>query len=256
MFQLHAVDRTNQSFYEKHLDRYFRLRHDIYVGERGWRDLARTDGLERDAFDTVDAIYLIGISPEGDVVAGSRLVPSWKPHLLESVFPALASHNVPIAADIFEWTRVFVVPALRSKGGSSPAAGRLYCGIAEFCLRRGIRKLSVVTEPHWFERFEQLGWRPKLLGNPVAGPDGPIIGVLLDMTEEALARIRAIYRVTGAVLLPVRPESACRQVPVGALTDRDVAASVPRAHRPAFEEAMLDDRGETVAGSNGRGNQA
>lgn len=201
MFQLHVVDRTNRSFYEEHLDNYFRIRHDIYVGERGWRDLSRPDGREIDAFDTPDATYLIGISPEGKVVAGSRLVPSWKPHLMKDVFPAVANHQVPVAADIFEWTRVFVVPALRARGESSPAAGRLYCGIMEFCLARHIRRVTVVTEPHWFARFELLGWRPLLLGRPLAGPDGPVIGVLLQMKQEALARIRKIYGLRGPVLL-------------------------------------------------------
>lgn len=205
MFQLHVVDRSNRSCYEAHLDNYFRIRHDIYVGERGWRDLARPDGREIDPFDTDDATYLIGISPEGEVVAGSRLIPSWKPHLMKNTFPAVADHEVPVAADIFEWTRVFVAPALRAHGRSSPAAGRLYCGIAELCLERHIRRLSVVTEPHWFERFEFLGWRPLLLGSPVSGPDGPIIGVLLEMKEEALTRIRNIYSLDGRVLFSRDP---------------------------------------------------
>jgi acyl-homoserine lactone synthase len=202
MFQLHVVDQSNRSFYEAHLDSYFRIRHDIYVGERGWQDLARPDGREIDPFDTADATYLIGISPEGEVVAGSRFIPSWKPHLMKNTFPAVANYKVPVDADIFEWTRVFVVPALRAHGRSSPAAGRLYCGITEFCLDRQIRRVSVVTEPHWFERFELLGWRPLLLGSPVAGPDGPIIGVLLEMREEALARIRKIYGLPDPVLFP------------------------------------------------------
>lgn len=205
MFQLHVVDRSNRFFYEEHLDNYFRIRHDIYVGERGWRDLARLDGREIDAFDTPDATYLIGISPEGKVVAGSRLIPSWKPHLMKDVFPAVANHQVPVAGDIFEWTRVFVVPALRTPRRSSPAAGRLYCGILEFCLERRIRRVSVVAEPHWYDRFELMGWRPMLLGKPLTGPDGPIIGMLLQMDRETLAQVRRIYGMRGRVILPMRP---------------------------------------------------
>ena len=38
--------------YARLLDDYFRIRHDIYVVERKWTELARPDGREIDQFDT------------------------------------------------------------------------------------------------------------------------------------------------------------------------------------------------------------
>jgi acyl-homoserine lactone synthase len=205
MFKIYMVDRSNRFAYEEFLDDYFRIRHDIYVGERGWFDLARSDGREIDAFDTRDAIYLLGICPLRGVVAGSRFLPSLKPHLMNDIFPQLAENGVPRGEDIFEWTRIFVVPALRSPGKPSGAAGIVYCGIVEFCLEREIRQLSVVCEPYWLERLEVLGWKPLQLGKSLLHKDGEIIGLLLHMSDEALSITRNAYGITQSVLSSSRP---------------------------------------------------
>jgi acyl-homoserine lactone synthase len=205
MFQIHVVDRSNRLTYQKHLDDYFKIRHDIYVGERGWHNLAKPDGREIDAFDTLDAIYLLGISREQNVVAGSRLVPTTRPHLMSEVFPQLAQGGVPRDPSLYEWTRVFVVPALREAGRPSRAAGIVYCGIVEFCLLRKIGGLTIVCEPYWYDRLRTIGWTPQRLGRPLDYKDGAIIGLSVKMTKRALARTRAFYGVTRSVLWQSTP---------------------------------------------------
>jgi acyl-homoserine lactone synthase len=200
MFHIHIVDRSNRSVYRDELEQHFRLRHEIYVGERGWHDLARPDGREIDAFDTVDAVYLLGILQGKGVVAGSRLVPSLKPHLMGEVFPQLAPAGVPRASNIFEWTRIFVVPALRQPGRLCLAAGIVYCGIVEFCLQRGISRLSIVCETYWFERLAKLGWNPRPLGRPIEHRGETIIGLIVDMGEVALETTRQAYGIGHSVL--------------------------------------------------------
>lgn len=200
MFEVHAVDAANRGAYSDVLEAHFRIRHDIYVGERGWLDLERPDGREVDAFDTEDAVYLLGLTADRQVVAGSRLVPSLKPHLMSEVFPQLAPGGVPRATDIFEWTRIFVVPAFRTPGRPCPAAGAIYCGILEYCLGAKIRQLSIVCEEYWFDRLDRFGWNPKKLGPPLSHQSSLIIGLTVDMTPDALATTRAAYGIKGAVL--------------------------------------------------------
>src|SRR3546814_11634904 len=118
------------------------------VGERGWLDLARSDGREVDAFDNEDAVYLLGIMPDEGVVAGSRLVPSLKPHLMSEVFPELALDGVPRANDIFEWTRILVVPTLRQPGTPCLAAGIVYCGIVKLSHPRRIPQYPNARKNH------------------------------------------------------------------------------------------------------------
>ncbi|WP_186400819.1 acyl-homoserine-lactone synthase [Stappia sp. P2PMeth1] len=228
MFQVHIVNHANRTAYGKYLEQSFRIRHEIYVGERGWYDLDRGDGREIDAFDTDDAIYLLGIQPETGVVAGSRLVPSLRPHLMSDVFPRLAPAGVPRDSSIFEWTRIFVVPALRQPGQQCLAAGVMYCAILEFCLQQHIRQLTVVCEPYWFNRLKALGWNPYLLGDAICHRGETIIGLMLEMSATALSKTRERYSIDHSVLwtppspaswgvrsngIPLLPSAAGRQGP-------------------------------------------
>ena len=200
MFHVHVVDRSNRGAYRDELEQHFRLRHEIYVGERGWYDLDRPDGREVDAFDTEDAVYLLGILPGHGVVAGSRLVPSLQPHLMSDVFPQLAPHGVLRANDIFEWTRIFVVPALRRRGSPCVAAGIVYCAIIEFCLLKDIRQLSIVCETYWVDRLAKLGWNPRPLGEPIEYRGETILGLVVEMGEPALKTTRQVYAISDSVL--------------------------------------------------------
>ncbi|MBZ9870490.1 autoinducer synthesis protein [Mesorhizobium sp. BR1-1-9] len=200
MFNIHVVDRNNHASYKDELETHFRLRHEIYVGERGWKELRRSDGREVDAFDTPDAIYLLGISPQLGVVAGSRLIPSVRPHLMSEVFPELTQGGVKCRADTYEWTRFFVIKALRAPGRSCQAAGIVYCGIQEYCLQREIRYLTIVCEDYWQPRFASLGWNPKRLGRPLPRDGTSIIGLIVEISPDALRTTQDIYGVSETVL--------------------------------------------------------
>jgi acyl-homoserine lactone synthase len=201
MLKIHAIHAGNRHLYEEMIDQHYRIRHTIYVGERKWMDLERPDGREIDQFDNSDAVYLLGIEPGKGVVGGSRLVPSLKPHLMSEVFPELANvRGLPRSHNIFEWTRIFVIPARREGGRPSKAAGIIYCGILEFCLSHNIEQLSVVCEAYWIPRLLALGWNPVLLGEPIEKDGMTIVGITCDMTEDALAKTRSTYEIHGSVM--------------------------------------------------------
>ncbi len=200
MFRIHIVDWSARAAYKDYLDKYFRIRHEIYVEGRGWKAIARPIGMEIDAFDTEDAIYLLGIDAQSNIVGGSRLVPTPKPHLLADVFPMLAPGGIPRGGDIFEWTRFFVAPQLQDAGKPSHAAGIVLCGLLETCLKLRISKLSVVCEAFWPERLLALDWKIAVLGDVLDHFDGPIVGLLIEVTPQALASTRRAYRIEQSVL--------------------------------------------------------
>ncbi|MGS1097276.1 acyl-homoserine-lactone synthase (plasmid) [Aquamicrobium terrae] len=201
MFKIHIVNWSNRKAYEEPLERHFRLRHQIYVGERNWRQVERPIPLEIDAFDNEDAIYLLGIDDKGDVCGGSRLVPTLKPHLLSDVFPMLAAGDVPRGPNIFEWTRIFIAPSLRKPGQPSLAGGIVLCGLLEASLVLGINQISVVCETFWPARLERLGWPVTRLGPIVDHPDGAILALSIQVSEAALASSRAVYGLDDASVL-------------------------------------------------------
>lgn len=206
MVRLHIVTWSNRKRYKTLLERYFQIRHDIYVKQRKWRAIARPIDIEIDAYDTEDAIYLLALDDNRKIVGGSRLVPTLKPHLLSEVFPVLARGALPRAADIFEWTRFFVIPAARRRGKPSPVAGVLLCGLLEAGLKLQIRQISVVCEAFWPERLQALGWTMTVLGDVLNHPDGDIVALLIDTNRHALESTRQAYGIRGSVLTGERTD--------------------------------------------------
>ncbi len=200
MVRIQVVTWANRIQYRVVLERYFRIRYDIYVKRRQWRAVARPINIEMDAFDTEHAIYLLALDSAGKIVGGSRLVPTLQPHLLGNVFPELAPAGPPRAPDIFEWTRFFISPALRSRGSPSPVAGVVLCGVLEVALKLGIRQISVVCESFWPKRLRALGWSIAELGDVLQHEDGDIIALLIDVTPEAIASTRRAYGIREPIL--------------------------------------------------------
>jgi len=66
---IHVITSANRHLYEPELLAHFRLRHEIYVVERKWKELQRPDRSERDQFDNQDATYVLAID-KGEVVGG------------------------------------------------------------------------------------------------------------------------------------------------------------------------------------------
>ena len=200
MVRIQVVTWANKKQHRNLLERYFRIRYDIYVKQRQWRAVARPINIEMDAFDTEHAVYVLALDSVGKIVGGSRLVPTLQPHLLSNVFPGLAPAGPPRAQDIFEWTRFFISPALRTRGGSSPVAGAVLCGLLEIALKLGIRQISVVCESFWPKRLRALGWSIAELGEVLRHEDGDIIALLIDVTPEAIASTRHAYGIHGPIL--------------------------------------------------------
>lgn len=203
---IHVVTAANKHLYERELQAQFRIRHDVYVGERGWKALARADGLERDQFDNDDATYVLSI--EGDrVIGGSRLVSTTRPNLLSEDFPHLAAiGGVPCDSAIFEWTRIFVIKERREGRNAGRAAGAVMCGILEFSLAEGIEALSAVMETWWLPRFHDMGWTVKPLGLPELIDGEWTIAAVMPITRRMLETTRAFHNIDAPVLVRRGPE--------------------------------------------------
>lgn len=190
---LYVVNSQNKRQFTDQLEESFRVRHQIYVEERGWNDLRKEDQREVDQFDNDDAIYLLFLDEtRSRVLGGSRLIPTTKPHLMSEVFPNLASMRpLPRAPSIYEWTRFYVVEEARDSHRTCRVADMIMCGVQEYCLGEGITQLSIVTEPFWIPRFLDAGWKPRPLGLPIKHDGMDVVGITVEISEEALAQTRA-----------------------------------------------------------------
>jgi len=86
------------------LEQAFRLRHSIFVDERGWEVLRRADGREIDQFDDEDAVHELALH-DGAVVGYHRMRPTTRPHLLGDVHLHICERAYPRSPLVWEWKR-------------------------------------------------------------------------------------------------------------------------------------------------------
>ena len=182
MPEIHVVQRNNRHLYESYFDPYFRLRHDIYVKQRKWMALDRPDGLEKDQFDTEDAVYLFCIDG-GQLIGAMRALPTLTPTLMSDIFPYLNIRGPIRRQDVFELSRVFVIPERRGEHAGPRVEMLLLTAIMEYGISIGLTGFSIVLESWWLPRFERIGWKAQPLGMPQTIDGMSVLAVLVDCDE-------------------------------------------------------------------------
>ncbi len=204
--QIHVVNAGNRHLYGDMLDQFFRARHDIYVEEKGWRQ-ASQDGREIDQFDTEKATYLIG-EVDGEVMTGTRLIPTAEPHLLSEIFPDMADFKGLVRCpDVAEWTRGFITRKFREKG-HGPIKGQ-FCGtVMEYCLLEGITAIGGVQEMHWLPLWKRFRWTVRPVGNPRQIDGITCVAAFFDVTHAARIKALTCGGLSSSILVyrgPYRP---------------------------------------------------
>lgn len=198
---IYVVDRSNRKQFASQLEQMYRIRHRIYVEGRGWRALQRDDGREIDEFDTAHAVYLLGLDENGDVTAGTRLIPTTRPHLMRDVFAhAVTLGDIPDSESVYEWTRYFLTHEPTDRAARRRQAGELLCAMFEFGLAQGLTHFSLVCDTFFLPMFYEARWNITLLGSPTAYDEGTCIALLFEASREALLSTREVRGVTGPVL--------------------------------------------------------
>jgi acyl-homoserine lactone synthase len=205
MTQVHVITKENEHLYQEQMEEYFHLRQEIFVNERGWRDLNCIGGREIDAYDNENAVYLLAID-QNRVVGGQRLYPTLLPHMLSEVFDHMVQRGIPRAQHIWEWTRYFVIKNRRI--GRTDC--RLLAAIQQFCLEEGITEITAVVEMWWLPRWQQVGFNVRPLGLPTMIEGQPCIAAAIGISQESLDQVRSIAGLRGSSLSRVSGISSRR----------------------------------------------
>ena len=208
---IHLVTSDNRARYADAMDQYFKLRHDIYVVERQWRGLTSSEGREIDDYDDDDSSYFLSIE-DGRVTGASRIRPSTKPHMLETVCPQLADvRGIPRGDGVFEWTRIFVVKNRRDGRYGGVLLGELFAAAIEYGVEEGIDEYSIALEAWWLPRLQALSWRLRPLGLPALINSDWWMAATLPLDLQTLHATRGFYELKGPSFvregLPSRPMS-------------------------------------------------
>jgi N-acyl-L-homoserine lactone synthetase len=143
----------------------FEARKQVFIDLLGW-DLPILAGrFELDQFDTPEAIYLVLTDEDGAHHASARLLPTTRPHLLDTLFAGLCDEPVPSGETVFEITRFCLDRSLGARG-RRVARDELVTALARYALENGIALYTGVAERGWLDQILAFGWRCRLLGTP------------------------------------------------------------------------------------------
>ncbi|MCO6180841.1 acyl-homoserine-lactone synthase [Ciceribacter sp. RN22] len=205
---IEIITTENIHLYRTEMDEAYRLRHDVFVDEKGWRDLAQADQREIDQFDNEHALHMI-CRQNGKVVGYQRMLPTTRPHLLSSVLADLCEVERPVGDDIWEWTRYCVAKPHRERGRAlSPVANALLSAIVEWGMESGVDRIIIEMEPIWLLRLVQLNFMVTPLGIPREIGGDSVVAVVAKFDHRTLQMLQAMRGNSKRVLKDGPPLAA------------------------------------------------
>lgn len=162
---LHIVDQSKAGPSDALLRAMFEARKRVFIDLLGWDLPVLAGKYELDQFDTPDAIYLILAGVDRAHRASARLLPTTRPHLLDTLFRGLCDGAVPRGERIWEITRFCLDRSLDAQARRR-ARDELVHGLARLAYAHGIERYTGVAEAGWLAQILDFGWRADTLGEP------------------------------------------------------------------------------------------
>lgn len=193
---IRIIDQASRLRYRETLDKHFRLRHDIFVKELGWKDFDVDGEREQDPYDDGNAVYCVSLAANDRVVGCLRLYPSTEPHMLSEVFDYLVEGPVPEQSDVVEMTRLAIARDKRL----GPTYYEMFAGLQEYCLEEGFVGATAVIKANRVPVVQSAGMIVHPLGLPRDVEGDKLIAVMYEINEGSLADLRKNGGLTGPVL--------------------------------------------------------
>ncbi|EIG61312.1 acyl-homoserine-lactone synthase [Bradyrhizobium sp. WSM1253] len=180
-----------------------RLRYRVFKQRLQW-DVQVGGDMEVDEFDVLRPVHLLHRSADGRIQGCVRLLPSTGPTMLRDTFSILLDEQpAPRIDRIWESSRFALdVPpgAPKASGGLAAATYELFAGMVEFGLSIRLTEIVTVTDARMERILRRAGWPLRPIGK--ARPLGNTLAMAgyLEVSTDALERIRNAGRISGPVL--------------------------------------------------------
>jgi acyl-homoserine lactone synthase len=185
-----------------------RHRKQVFIDKMHWR-LEESMGLEIDAYDSHDAIYLIEAgTPVSDVKVSARMLPTVRPHLLSEQFAELCEGTLPSGPRVWEATRFCPAPDTPAGAPRRDMLGRMIAGIMETALLFGIDQVTYVADAALAPLAMKVGWDARALGAPRGRGRQKIQAFVAHIDSAGLKRVRDAFAITGPLTRFVPAELA------------------------------------------------
>jgi len=161
---IHIITAENRRHYHHALMEMHRQRKEVFIDQMKWR-LEESAGIEIDAYDCPEAIYLIeAAAPRAQVTGSARLLATDRPHLLGDHFRFLCDGEPPAGGDVWEATRFCPAPDTAPGQPRHDLLARMIAGIMETALIFGIERVTFVANAALTPLAAKAGWDAQPLG--------------------------------------------------------------------------------------------
>lgn len=182
-------------------DTMFEDRKALFVDLLGWDLPVVDDQFEIDGFDREGAVYLVALDDEGNHQGSLRLLPTDRPHLLDSLFAGLCPLGIPAGPGVLEITRLCLPSRL---GARSRLAVRnaLISVMADYAILHGMTRLTGLVEASFRREVLSMGWCAEPLGPAVPFGGAPLGAFALHIDATVPVRLgwNQIYRADATAL--------------------------------------------------------
>jgi acyl-homoserine lactone synthase len=170
------------------LETMFEDRRRLFVDLFGW-DVPVIEGrFEQDQFDDAETRYVIALEADGTHAASLRLLPTTRPHMLDTLFNHLCPHGVPHGVSVWETTRL-CLPQRHGAARRRVLRTMLFSATIDWALANGVDRLTGVIPAAFRKELLSLGWSAEPLGPAVPCPGGPIGAFLIRVDSDTPARL-------------------------------------------------------------------
>jgi acyl homoserine lactone synthase len=180
-----------------------RLRYRVFKERLEW-DVHVSGDMEVDEFDVLQPVHLLQRSNEGRVQGCVRFLPSTGPTMLRDIFPILLDgRSAPRSDQIWESSRFALdapPDAPKALGGLAAATYELFAGMIEFGLSIRLIEIVTVTDTRMERILRRAGWPLRPIGRPRSLGSTMAVAGYLEVSTDALERIRRAGRIPGPVL--------------------------------------------------------
>ncbi|MCK1688127.1 acyl-homoserine-lactone synthase [Bradyrhizobium sp. 145] len=180
-----------------------RLRYRVFKQRLDWTVEVSGD-MEVDEFDVLRPVHLLNRSRAGQIQGCVRLLPSSGPTMLRDTFAILLDGQpAPRSDRIWESSRFALdVPAdaPKASGGLAAATYELFAGMIEFGLSIELIEIVTVTDARMERILRRAGWPLRRVGKARPLGNTTAVAGYLEVSPDALDRIRKAGHISGPVL--------------------------------------------------------
>jgi acyl-homoserine lactone synthase len=174
----------------------FAARKAVFVDLLKW-DVPVIDGrYEVDQFDDEHATYLVLTDRAGTHLGSTRLLPTTRPHILDSFYADLCEEVLPRGPGTAEITRFCLDRRLRA-AERRQVRDTLVTALVDHALAAGITGYSAIAELGWFQQILAFGWRCRPLGLPQIVHGQTLAALSIEIEDDTPRRL------AGAGIHPV-----------------------------------------------------